>query len=95
MTFDELFEREEDSLEALLKNSNNWVWEMYKDYDTDSYKEAARCYVDSETLFVLKNTAVWKVGTKLFPTLNEADTYATNNNENIISNDPKGNSLLK
>lgn len=55
MTFDELFEREEDSLEALLKNSNNWVWEMYMDYDTDSYKEAARCYVDSETLFVLKN----------------------------------------
>lgn len=56
MTFDELFEKEEDDpLEALLKNSNNWCWEMYKDYDTNTFKRAARCYVDDDILFLLKN----------------------------------------
>lgn len=60
MTFDELFEKESDPLEALLKNSNNWCWEMYKDYDTNTFKRAARCYVDDDILFMLKDKASLK-----------------------------------
>lgn len=56
MTFDELFEKEEDDLlETLLKNSNDWCWGMYKDYDTDTFKRKARCYVNKDILFLLKN----------------------------------------
>ena len=28
---------------------------MYKDYDTDTFKEAVRCYIDDETLSILED----------------------------------------
>jgi Zn/Cd-binding protein ZinT len=55
MTFNELFEKEDDPLEYLLKSSENWCREMYKDYNTNTFKGAVRCYIDDEILSILED----------------------------------------
>ena len=58
MTFYELYETIDDKIEKSLKNSNDWCWENDRDFNTNEWKNVAKCYIDDGIFCFLKKAGI-------------------------------------
>lgn len=58
MTFYELFENIDDKIEKCIKNSNDWCWENVRDFNTNEWKNVAKCYIDDDIFSLLKKAGI-------------------------------------